>query len=653
MTKKKTVLTVVLLTMFSAITIYAESEAKERCVEPDHYLAYPYPLTRGLPTDSFGLTDQFTTGTFSFATLPRGLLLNPATKWHDGKRSDPVRPHTHYLSALITSTAFVTDFFPVSVFNQFGNYSFSEDDFSPVGYRLLVPSLKRACPEGDCNLQATASCPGCFPEGDHYLCYDLLDQSEVCSTKARFKDQFITKRVVESLVPTRFCNPVTKVFNGQSFVANNVDTNHLLCYSIEDKNISPRLVDVLNQFGEQSGLVRENNEVCVPSTAFAVPIVALALSKVADDAALAGITPGQIITYTFTVSNQGNVALNNVIVTDPLVGLSAIDCGGGSNIIPILLPEAEQVCTATYTVTPGDVTAGGVSNVATATASAVGIDVEASDGEVTPAPAIQITKTADETSLDGIALDQEVTYTFTVTNNGFVTLNNVAVTDPLPNLTSIDCVSGSNIIGTLNVGQVAVCTATYTITAADVTAGSVTNTATATGNPPVGPSISDQGSVTIPAQAVNLCVPFNNVTVTANPNTFTISGLANTIDGGFAGVVFGRIFSGAGDATGVVIDYTYTAPTSGITALRLHNNGGGILSDRDGIGTALVEVFDPVDTLLFSGNLNAGNGGAPFDTVLPGTLANVARVRISTITNLTGNPAPDIIWRELCPIQNF
>ena len=152
--------------------------------------------------------------------------------------------------------------------------------------------------------------------------------------------------------------------------------------------------------------------------------------------------------------------------------------------------------------------------------------------------------------------------------------------------------------------------------------------------------------------AAEVVAPFNSVTLVANPRPWPISGLPNTIDGSVAGLVYARIFTGQAAATGVVIDYGFTTPEFQVTAVQLFNNGGGNLSDFDGIGTALVEVFDPAGTVLFSGSLNAGNGSAGFRTNFPAPLDNVARVRLSNITNLPGAAAPDIIWREFRAFQN-
>ena len=71
-----------------------------------------------------------------------------------------------------------------------------------------------------------------------------------------------------------------------------------------------------------------------------------------------------------------------------------------------------------------------------------------------------------------------------VTNSGNVTLTSVRVTDPLPGLSAVTCP-----LGTLAPGASETCTATYTTTQADVNAGGVTNTGTASGRPPTGPPV--------------------------------------------------------------------------------------------------------------------------------------------------------------------
>ena len=79
-----------------------------------------------------------------------------------------------------------------------------------------------------------------------------------------------------------------------------------------------------------------------------------------------------------------------------------------------------------------------------------------------------------------------------MTNTGSTTLTSVGVTDPMTDLSAIVCPSS-----TLAAGATEQCTATYTTTAADVTAGSISNTGTATGTPPSGPSVTSTSSVTV------------------------------------------------------------------------------------------------------------------------------------------------------------
>jgi hypothetical protein len=81
---------------------------------------------------------------------------------------------------------------------------------------------------------------------------------------------------------------------------------------------------------------------------------------------------------------------------------------------------------------------------------------------------------------------ETIGYTFSVQNSGNATLTNVTVTDPLVT------VSGGP-IASLTPGAIdtTTFTATYTLVAADLAAGTVTNSATATGSPPSGPNVTD------------------------------------------------------------------------------------------------------------------------------------------------------------------
>ena len=70
---------------------------------------------------------------------------------------------------------------------------------------------------------------------------------------------------------------------------------------------------------------------------------------------------GDIITYTFTVTNTGNVTLSNVTVTDPKVTVS----GGPITLAPGA--SNNSTFTAVYTLLQSDIDAGIFTNIATAT----------------------------------------------------------------------------------------------------------------------------------------------------------------------------------------------------------------------------------------------------------------------------------------------
>lgn len=202
--------------------------------------------------------------------------------------------------------------------------------------------------------------------------------------------------------------------------------------------------------------------------------------------------------------------------------------------VPSLNPGQQTTFSATYTVTQADVDAGQVSNTATATGTPpAGPDVTASDSEVTPlppAPEIALVKTSSlDLGADGIATPGDlITYSFTVTNTGNVTLLNISITDPLVS------VSGGPLAGlTPGASDASAFTATYALTAADIAAGNVTNQATATGSPPGGGApvndLSDDGDIAGNDPTVTEIAPSPALTLLKQVDTVTdVNGNAMT-----------------------------------------------------------------------------------------------------------------------------
>ena len=152
---------------------------------------------------------------------------------------------------------------------------------------------------------------------------------------------------------------------------------------------------------------------------------------------------GDTITYTFEVTNTGTVDLTNVVVSDPK--LPGLIC-----TVPTLAVGATQSCAAsnnTYVITAADVTAGKVTNTATAKATPPGniTPPTATSPEVdtptaaTPVASFTLAKHASVADTNGNTVTGDegdtITYTFDVTNTGTVALTNVIVSDPkLPGL---------------------------------------------------------------------------------------------------------------------------------------------------------------------------------------------------------------------------
>jgi len=179
---------------------------------------------------------------------------------------------------------------------------------------------------------------------------------------------------------------------------------------------------------------------------------------------------GQVVAYSFLVTNTGNVTLTAVVVSDPLPDLSAVSCPA-----TVLAPAGLMTCTATYTVKQADVDAGSIANTATATGTppvgAPATDTGSAMVTAVKGAAVSISKST--TATDYTSVGQQIPFTITALNTGNVTLTNVVITDP--NAVMGACTPTAP--ATLAPGQSISCAATHAVTAADMTARSISNTA--------------------------------------------------------------------------------------------------------------------------------------------------------------------------------
>ncbi|MBA4376418.1 MAG: hypothetical protein C0401_09640, partial [Anaerolinea sp.] len=176
-----------------------------------------------------------------------------------------------------------------------------------------------------------------------------------------------------------------------------------------------------------------------------------------------------VISYSYKLTNNGNVTLSGPFTVSDDKAL--VTCPG----IASLAPAAFTTCTASYTITQPDLDAGSVTNLATAHAlfgtTPVDSNQDSETVDATQSPDLILLKTALPVTYN--AVDDVISYSYKLTNNGNVTLSGAfSVEDDKATVT---CPA----VSSLAPGAFLTCTASYTITQADLDAGSVTNNAQA------------------------------------------------------------------------------------------------------------------------------------------------------------------------------
>lgn len=195
----------------------------------------------------------------------------------------------------------------------------------------------------------------------------------------------------------------------------------------------------------------------------------LTISKAASPTTYS--TAGQVITYTYTLTNTGTgELLGPFAVNDNKV--ANVNC---SNAPSSLAPGASFTCSGSYQITQADLDAGSVTNIATGTAAgAPSVNQATVTITANTNPSLQLTKnpTPSAASTEGAT----ITYTYTLQNTGNVTLTSpYTVSDN--RIANVNCSAAAS---PLAPGASTTCSATYQITSNDINNGSVVNQAVAT-----------------------------------------------------------------------------------------------------------------------------------------------------------------------------
>ncbi len=210
------------------------------------------------------------------------------------------------------------------------------------------------------------------------------------------------------------------------------------------------------------------------------PGIELVKSGTIDDGANNVVDEGDVINYAFTVTNTGNVTLSNITLSDPDATIS-----GGP--IASLAPSASDATTFTgvHTITQAEIDAGTFTNTATTTGTPPTgsnvVDTDTDTQNFTPIPSLTIVKTQTSGPSPVSVKGDVIGYTIVVINDGNQSLTNVIVGDLLPDGTTgtlAGPIESGTADGILSVNETFTYTISYTVTQADIEAGSsLVNTA--------------------------------------------------------------------------------------------------------------------------------------------------------------------------------
>ncbi len=245
-----------------------------------------------------------------------------------------------------------------------------------------------------------------------------------------------------------------------------------------------------------------------------VPIIAV--DKTAPVTVLS--TSPQLVTYSYAVTNVGTEPLRSVALVDNKCAGAAY-VSGDANLDAILQTTETWVYTCTASLT------GTTTNTATATGVGAGSGATTTATDTwtvtKPTTTLSIVKSnGGLLDLDGNGADagDQIDYSYLVTNTGQVTLTSITVTDSKIASAAIVCPAT-----TLAPGASTTCRSSYVVTPADITSGSVTNTASAGGQSAFGTTTSATVSNTVALPPLQTSGGID-VIKTAAPTTLPVGG---------------------------------------------------------------------------------------------------------------------------------
>jgi uncharacterized repeat protein (TIGR01451 family) len=201
------------------------------------------------------------------------------------------------------------------------------------------------------------------------------------------------------------------------------------------------------------------------------------------------VAAGSTVTWTYDVTNTGNVPLSNVSVSDNQAGVTPVYQSGDTNNNGQLDLGETWVYTAT-----GIAIAGQYNNTGTASGKD-SLNKSVSDNDASSyfgnQPGIHIVKLTngvdtDTSSQPVVAVGSTVTWTYDVTNTGNVPLSNVSVSDNQAGVTPVYQSGDTNHNGQLDTGETWVYSETGT-----AILGQYNNTGTASGKDSLSKSVTD------------------------------------------------------------------------------------------------------------------------------------------------------------------